>query len=95
MPNIPQATRDKLAHTGAAMTNGSYPIRNKVDLENAYKDWIRTGRNKAVAAHIAARAKALGLPNPADKESKREDKGETEKGESYDSVIEKFAARHK
>jgi hypothetical protein len=56
--------RKKLAAAGEAMADGSYPIRNAQDLANAYKDWIRTGRSPAVAAHIGQRAKALGLPNP-------------------------------
>ena len=64
MPNIPQATRDKLDAKGETMAGGRYPIHNATDLENAYKDYIRTGRPGDVAAWITKRANALGLPNP-------------------------------
>jgi hypothetical protein len=67
--NFTSSERKKLAASGAAMADGSYPIRNQQDLENAYKDWIRTGRSSQVAAHIAKRAKQLGLANPISKSS--------------------------
>lgn len=67
--------RATLAAKGEAMPDGSYPIRNQQDLANAYKDYIRTGRNKAVAAHINTRAKALGVKSPV--------------GETYDDVIQR------
>lgn len=60
-----RAERDQLAKEGAARPDGSYPIRDARDLENAAKDWARTGHNAGVAAWIGERAKALDLPNPA------------------------------
>lgn len=60
-----KAERSELTKQGLARPDGSYPIRNAGDLDNAAKDWIRTGRDPEVAAWIAARAKALKLPNPA------------------------------
>lgn len=60
-----RSERDALAKSGEARKDGSYPIRDARDLENAAKDWIRTGRQADVAAWIGKRAKALGLPNPA------------------------------
>ena len=56
--------RKKLADTGAALPNGSYPIENTTDLRNAIH---AIGRGKAphaqIRAHIIARAKALGAEN--------------------------------
>jgi hypothetical protein len=59
-----RAERDQLAKSGEARADGSYPIRNAQDLENAAKDYARTGSDPSVAAWIGKRAKALGLPNP-------------------------------
>lgn len=55
--------RDKLAEEGEAMPDGSFPIKTAADLENALHDFGRAdeSRRKAVAHHIARRAKALGL----------------------------------
>jgi hypothetical protein len=55
--------RKRLAGTGAAMKGGRYPIRNAQDLANAKQAVGRTapsGRS-AVRAHIASRARSLGL----------------------------------
>ena len=53
--------RKKLAASGAAMKNGSYPIENEEDLHNAIH---AIGRGKSphaeIKAHIISRAKALG-----------------------------------
>lgn len=70
--------RHELANKGDAMPDGSYPIRNTQDLANAYKDYIRTGRNKTVATHINQRAKALGVKSPIT--------------ETYDDVIQRHTA---
>lgn len=56
-----QKERDHLASTGAAMKDGSYPIRNKEDLHNAIQAFGRAKNPDAVKAHIISRAKALGL----------------------------------
>lgn len=53
--------RKKLAKTGAAEPDGSYPIKNAKDLANARKDLARTGNKPSDAAHVNKRAKALGL----------------------------------
>lgn len=74
-----RAERDQLAKSGEARPDGSYPIRNARDLENAHKDWARTGREADVAAWIGKRAKALRLPNPAK--------------QSYNDIIAAHAAR--
>lgn len=53
--------RQKLADSGAALPNGSYPIENVADLKNAIH---AVGRGSAphaeIRAHIVKRAKALG-----------------------------------
>lgn len=52
--------RDKLAKTGAAMPDGSFPIKNAQDLKNAIKLAGRAKNPAAAKAHIKSRAKALG-----------------------------------
>lgn len=61
--------RRQLAASGAAMDDGSYPIRNASDLDNAIHAIGRgSGSHAAIKAHIVKRAKALGLTSrlPAD-----------------------------
>lgn len=53
--------RKKLADTGAAMKDGSYPIANGGDLENAVQAFGRAKDQDAVKAHIKSRARALGM----------------------------------
>lgn len=52
--------RKKLADEGKAMPDGSYPIANVGDLENAIQAYGRASDPEKVKAHIIARAKALG-----------------------------------
>lgn len=52
--------RKVMASNGQAMPDGSFPIANKVDLENAIHDWGRAGSKEDVKAHIMSRAKSLG-----------------------------------
>lgn len=60
--------RDKLAETGAALPDGSFPIENKSDLENAIHAYGRARDKEKAKAHIIARAKDLGAADmiPAD-----------------------------
>jgi hypothetical protein len=53
--------RSQLADSGAAMPDGSFPIRNKADLENALHAQGRAKDVEAARRHIKSRAKALGL----------------------------------
>lgn len=53
--------RQNLAESGAAMSDGSFPIRNKSDLENALHAQGRAKDVDAARRHIKARAKELGL----------------------------------
>lgn len=57
------AKRRKLAGSGAAMADGSFPIENEKDLHNARRAVGRApeGKRAAVKAHIRKRAKALGV----------------------------------
>ena len=52
--------REKDAERGVAMPDGSYPIRSAKDIENAVRDYYRSGKKADVKAHIIARAKAIG-----------------------------------
>lgn len=57
-----KAARDKLAKSGLAMPDGSYPIRNKTDLQKAVRAVGRgSGSHDAIRRHIIKRARALGL----------------------------------
>ena len=52
--------RKKDAEEGVAMPDGSYPIRSPKDVENAVRDYHRSGKKPDVKAHIIARAKTIG-----------------------------------
>lgn len=53
--------RSAAADSGAAMPDGSFPIKSKQDLHNAMQAIGRAKNPSEVKAHIRARAKALGL----------------------------------
>lgn len=55
--------RKHLASTGAAMSDGSYPIRNAEDMKHAISlaGMSKTHSEAEVKAHIKSRAKALGI----------------------------------
>ena len=52
--------REELADQKKAMPDGSYPIENEKDLENAIRSWGRGGAKPSVKEHIKRRAKELG-----------------------------------
>jgi len=56
--------RDRLASTGAAMPDGSFPIANRGDLDNARQAVGRSKNPGAARAHIRERARALGVTLP-------------------------------
>lgn len=57
-----QSDRDDMAKSGEAMSDGSYPIKDKEDLANAIHAVGRgSADHDAIRKHIMARAKALGL----------------------------------
>jgi len=57
------AEREKDARSDVAMPDGSYPIKSAKDVENAVRDYYRSGQSPGVKAHIIARAKAIGAEN--------------------------------
>ncbi|MFJ2630837.1 hypothetical protein ACIO6U_02585 [Streptomyces sp. NPDC087422] len=60
--DLSAAGRKKAAASGAAMSDGSYPISTKADLRKAVKAVGRGGADhNKIRAHIVKRAKALGL----------------------------------
>lgn len=60
MASFSEKQRDSLAGSGAAMSDGSFPIRNKADLKNAVQAFGRAKDKPAAKSHIIKRAKALG-----------------------------------
>lgn len=56
-----QEERERLAKSGAAMPDGSYPIVTREDLENAIQAIGRAKNPDATKRHIKKRAAALGL----------------------------------
>lgn len=56
-----QEERDRAADSGAAMPDGSFPIKNRSDLSNAIRAIGRAKNPAKAKAHIRSRAKALGL----------------------------------
>lgn len=55
------AERKRMADTGAALSDGSFPIKTKADLRRAIKAVGRGADHDEIRAHIATRARALGL----------------------------------
>ena len=56
-----QADRDKMAKSGEAMSDGSFPIKDSKDLNSAVHLWGHSKNPDAAKAHIKKRAKALGM----------------------------------
>ena len=69
--------RDTAAESGAAMPDGSFPIENEGDLENAIHAVGRADDPEKAKAHIIARAKDLGATDklPADWPGSTQDAG--------------------
>lgn len=65
--------RSRAASSGAAMPDGSFPIENRGDLDNARQAVGRSKNPGAARAHIRSRAQALGVKLP-DNWSKKEAK---------------------
>lgn len=59
-PKLDVASRRKLAHSGAAMPDGSFPITNVTSLRDAIHAVGRAKNPAAAKAHIVRRARALG-----------------------------------
>lgn len=61
LADVPDKERKKLARKGLALPDGSFPIRNAEDLDNAIRAIGRASDPAKAKAHIKKRAKALGL----------------------------------
>ena len=55
------ATRMRMAENGQAMKDGSFPIKDQEDLENAIQSVGRASDYDRARRHIMRRAKAMGL----------------------------------
>ena len=54
-------SRRRMAESGAAMPDGSFPIANETDLRNAIQSVGRASNYEAARRHIIRRARTLGL----------------------------------
>lgn len=54
------AARRRMAESGQAMPDGSFPIANRTDLRNAIQSVGRASNYEAARRHIISRARALG-----------------------------------
>lgn len=74
--------RKKAAASGAAMSDGSFPIENKEDLENAVRAFGRAKNKASAKRHIIRRAKALDATDllPADWPGSTKDKAKKADG---------------
>lgn len=61
--NFTAEQRKKLAGTGAALPDGSFPIVTVGDLKNAIQAIGRASNPSAAKRHICKRARALGATN--------------------------------
>jgi len=60
MGDLSAAARERAANTGAALPDGSYPIRDKAELAKAILAIGRASDVQAAKRHIIKRARALG-----------------------------------
>ena len=86
--------RERLANRGAAMPDGSYPIKTKQDLKNAIAAYGRAKDPAAVKRHIIRRARALGATDllPEDWNVKKSAAAQVLDSKMSDADIEKFDA---
>ena len=56
-----ERSRRRMASSGQAMPDGSFPIANRADLQNAIQSVGRAKNYEAAKRHIISRARALGL----------------------------------
>ncbi len=86
-----QQRRD-LADSGAAMPDGSFPIRNESDLQNAMQALGRAKDRAAAISHIKQRAKALGLTAMLSDTYKNDNAGEPAQPPNITMTPEQIAA---
>jgi hypothetical protein len=59
--DYPAKTRERMANSGTAMPDGSFPIANEADLHNAIQSVGRAKDYAAAKKHIIERARAMGM----------------------------------
>lgn len=69
--------RRRMAASGEAMPDGSFPIANATDLRNAIQSVGRASNYEAAKRHIMRRARALGLTDMLPEDWQRTAKGES------------------
>ena len=79
--------RSQLADTGAAMPDGSFPIKTEEDLRNAIQAHGRAKNPEAAKKHIIERAHALGAASLLPAEWERHEPTEAEKAASAAAAI--------
>ena len=91
--NFNTKAREKAAKSGAAMPDGSFPIMNGKDLENALHLYGHSKDPAAAKAHIRKRAKDLGLTDklPEDFESEQKEETVELSAEQTEKVIDMVA----
>ena len=67
------SARRRMAQSGEAMKDGSFPIANETDLQNAIQSVGRAANYEAARRHIIRRARALGLTAMLPEEWKKSD----------------------
>lgn len=75
------AQRNADAKSGAALPDGSYPIKSEKDVKDAVADFGRGGSKPEVKAHIKKRAKALGCTDCLPDDWKSGDPAKMSEGE--------------
>lgn len=66
--------RRRMAESGQAMPDGSFPIANRADLRNAIQSVGRASNYEAARRHIISRARALGAEDMLPEDWKKSDK---------------------
>ena len=66
--------RRRMAESGQAMPDGSFPIANLTDLRNAIQSVGRASNYDAARRHIISRARALGAEDMLPKDWKKSEK---------------------
>lgn len=90
-----QEERDRLSDTGAAMPDGSFPIKTTTDLKNAIHAIGRANNPEAVKRHIIRRARALGATDMLPENWGMHKKEYEMTKEEYDEAIAKLKVEHK
>lgn len=68
------AARRRMAESGQAMPDGSFPIANRADLQNAIQSVGRASNYEAARRHIISRARALGAEDMLPEDWKKSEK---------------------